>query len=75
MTIAYIGIVLLSQVLGSAFGLELAAKQESGNIKLFFEIFLGNVMAEGNLYSFFATYWLFLENVADRINFINQTLG
>lgn len=75
MIITYISIVSLSQILAIGFAWELAAKQESGNTKLFFEVFLGNVMADGNLYSFFATYWLFLENVADRINFINQTLG
>lgn len=74
MTIAYIAIVSLSQILAIAFGFELLAKGNHKNLMLVVDVFVGNVFADGSFYSFFVTYWLFLENVANRINFINQSL-
>lgn len=74
MTIAYIAIAILSQLLALAFGFEMMEKEGNENLKTVVDVFVGSVFADGSLYSFFVTYWLLLENAADRIHFINCSL-
>lgn len=66
--------ILLNQTLAITLGVDLLGKQENGSIYLVFETYVGSVMADGGFLSIFVTYWFFLENVADRIDIINERL-
>lgn len=66
--------ILFNQILAITFGFVMLAKEENGNIAVVFEIYVGSAMADGCFLSFFVTYWFFLENVAGRIDIINDCL-
>lgn len=74
MSILHAFVSLFIQILAITFGYMLLEKQENGKIKFLLEVCVGSVMTDGCVVSFFVTYWFFLENVADRINIVNDLL-
>lgn len=72
--ITHVLFMALIQIFSIALGLELLAKNENASILLVFEIYVGTVPADGCVSSFLVIYWFYLENVADRIDIINEGL-
>ncbi|KAJ6641362.1 hypothetical protein Bhyg_06301, partial [Pseudolycoriella hygida] len=74
MAILHATMILIDQILATLYGFVLLATQENENFTLVLEVYLGSTPIDGGVISFYVTYWFFLQNIADRINFINERL-